>query len=228
MVTSPVTELVEWARVTCHDGERLKRVPMVDQMVEVVPPGERERALASLELAFFDDPVMRWFWPDSDSYHQGFGGLVDAMASHAFAEGSAFAVEEMSGVALWVPPGFGLNEERMVEVMIATVRAELLGELVEFGDAIGRAHPSSPHWYLPVIGVRPAAQGRGLGSVLLAHAIATCDRDQLPAYLEASTPLNRQLYERFGFRATAEIQVGSSPPVWPMLREPHPAAGAEE
>jgi ribosomal protein S18 acetylase RimI-like enzyme len=32
-------------------------------------------------------------------------------------------------------------------------------------------HPSEPHWYLPLIGVEPARQGRGHGSALLSHAL---------------------------------------------------------
>jgi hypothetical protein len=52
--------------------------------------------------------------------------------------------------------------------------------------------------------------------------LARADRDGLPAYLEASAPRNRALYERHGFEVVGEIQAGDSPPLWPMLR---PAVG---
>lgn len=79
-------------------------------------------------------------------------------------------------------------------------------------------HPSESCWYLPFIGVDPRCQGQGHGSRLLRQGLARCDRDHLPAYLEASSPRNRTLYERHGFTVIAEIQVGDSPPLWPMLR----------
>jgi hypothetical protein len=45
----------------------------------------------------------------------------------------------------------------------------------------------------------------------------------VPAYLEASTPGNRRLYERHGFRATEEVMMApDAPPMWLMWRDPHP------
>jgi predicted GNAT family N-acyltransferase len=52
------------------------------------------------------------------------------------------------------------------------------------------------------------------------HGLVACDRDQQPAYLEATSPTSRSLYERYGFRALGEIRSGDSPPLFPMLREP--------
>lgn len=69
-----------------------------------------------------------------------------------------------------------------------------------------------------MIGVDPRAQGTGLGSALLRHALEQCDAQHLPAYLESSNPKNNPLYERHGFEVLAELQSGDSPPIWPMLR----------
>jgi ribosomal protein S18 acetylase RimI-like enzyme len=71
-----------------------------------------------------------------------------------------------------------------------------------------------------MIGTDPACQGMGLGSALLRHSLAMCDRDQLPAYLESSNPRNISLYERHGFVRTGIIQYGSSPEMTAMLRRP--------
>jgi ribosomal protein S18 acetylase RimI-like enzyme len=82
------------------------------------------------------------------------------------------------------------------------------------------AHPSEPHWYLPLIGVDPRCQGRGYGSALLARALIRCDQERTLAYLEATSPLNRALYERHGFTVVTTIQAGNSPTIWPMVRTP--------
>jgi RimJ/RimL family protein N-acetyltransferase len=47
-----------------------------------------------------------------------------------------------------------------------------------------------------------------------------CDRDRLPAYLESSNPANIAFYERHGFELLGTIQVGTSPPIFPMVRYP--------
>jgi GNAT superfamily N-acetyltransferase len=83
-------------------------------------------------------------------------------------------------------------------------------------------HPAEPHWYLPMIGVDPARQGKGYGSALLKHALARCDRDDKLAYLESSNPKNIPLYKRHGFELLGTIRVGSSPPLFPMVRKPRP------
>ena len=41
-----------------------------------------------------------------------------------------------------------------------------------------------------------------------------------PADLEASSEQNLALYERHGFEVVGTIQVGSSPSIFPMVREP--------
>jgi len=79
-----------------------------------------------------------------------------------------------------------------------------------------------------VIGVRPEWQGRGFGSALLRPILERCDRERLPAYLEASSPRNRALYERHGFAVVEEMRVSDSPPVWRMWREAKPEMAVEE
>jgi GNAT superfamily N-acetyltransferase len=91
-------------------------------------------------------------------------------------------------------------------------------------EEMGRCHPGAPRWYLPLIGVDPAHQGRGFGSTLLRHALRVCERARKPAYLEAASAARRRLYERKGFAAVGTIQVGSSPPVYPMVRKTRTAA----
>ena len=84
---------------------------------------------------------------------------------------------------------------------------------------MGEFHPTEPHWYLPLIGVDVTRHGCGYGSALLRHALERCDRDRLPAYLEATSPRSKALYERHGFEELGVIQAGGSPPMWPMLRQ---------
>jgi GNAT superfamily N-acetyltransferase len=71
-----------------------------------------------------------------------------------------------------------------------------------------------------VIGVEPEWCGKGFGAALMQPILERCDRERLPAHLEATTPRNRALYERLGFEVVEEITVKDSPPAWPMWREP--------
>jgi ribosomal protein S18 acetylase RimI-like enzyme len=85
-------------------------------------------------------------------------------------------------------------------------------------EQMAKLHPKEPHWYLPLIGVDPAHQGRGHGDALLQYALQRFDREGLPAYLESTNPRNISLYRRHGFEEVGTIQAGSSPTLVPMLR----------
>jgi predicted N-acetyltransferase YhbS len=85
----------------------------------------------------------------------------------------------------------------------------------------GRHPRKPPHWYLAFMGVDPQWQGRGIGSRLMRPALETLDAEGMPAYLEASTPRSRALYERHGFAVTGEFNLPSAgPTLWQMWREP--------
>ncbi len=85
---------------------------------------------------------------------------------------------------------------------------------------IDARHPTSPHMYLAVLGTDPSAQGRGIGSALLAPVLRQCDEDGVPAYLESSKERNVAFYARHGFRVREELPLPRGPRMWLMWREP--------
>jgi GNAT superfamily N-acetyltransferase len=188
--------------------------------VTVIPPAERHHATSTLMLAFANDPVVRWFLDDSQAYAEYWPRIIDAFAGRAFVHGTAHAVEGFAAVALWLPPGVGFDDATMSALIDEGAGDTARPDLDGFFGQMGESHPTFDHWYLPLAGVDPPAQGRGLGSTLIRHALQRCDLDGLPAYLEATAPRNRDLYARHGFEEIGVIQHGGSPPMWPMVRQP--------
>jgi ribosomal protein S18 acetylase RimI-like enzyme len=187
-------------------------------LVTVVVPADESRAIDTVVLAFAADPVSRWSWPGAQAYLASMPSLVSALGGHAFEHGSAYSVGAFAGVALWLPPGVHPDEERLVEIVQTTVGSANQDDVFAVFEQMAKYHPAEPHWYLPLIGVDPAHQGRGYGDALMAYVLQRCDRDRAPAYLESTNPRNISLYRRHGFEARGRIQVGSSPPLVPMLR----------
>ena len=72
--------------------------------------------------------------------------------------------------------------------------------IVEFMSPQASAAVPAQAWYLSILGVSPAAQGRGLGARLLAPTLAEADAAGVPCYLETFTPRSVAFYERLGFR----------------------------
>lgn len=181
---------------------------------------DQERIVATMVLAFSADPALRRVYPDLRDYLSYFPEFVRIFAGPAFAHGTAYATADDAGAALWLPPGVHPNEEALVALLQRSVAEPDQGAVFAAFEQLGTYHPSEPHWYLAMIGVDPATQGKGRGTALLRHVLTQCDRDRAPAYLETSNPRNHPLYERLGFEVAGTIQGGEAPPVWPMVRQP--------
>jgi ribosomal protein S18 acetylase RimI-like enzyme len=188
--------------------------------INAATEAEAEPVLATLTLAFSADPAVRWMYPDPHQFTRSFPGFARAFGGGAFAFATASYVDGHRGAALWLPPGKSPDEAALVAFLETSVAEQQRTDVFAMFDQMDAHHPVEPHWYLPLIGVDPACQGRGLGSLLLEHTLTRCDRDRVPAYLEASNSRNVPLYERHGFKVLGEIQAGSSPTIYPMRRNP--------
>jgi len=171
-------------------------------------------------LAFSADPAARWAWPEPQQYLQHFPSFVKAFGGNAFAHGSSYYVNDYAGAALWLPPDVHPDEDALFTLLQRTIPRQIQKDFFAVFEQMGRYHPREPHWYLPLIGVDPPQQGKGYGAALLQHALLPCDRDNKLAYLEATSRKSIPLYERHGFEVLGTIQVGASPPIFPMLRKP--------
>jgi ribosomal protein S18 acetylase RimI-like enzyme len=188
--------------------------------VKTATAADQEVTTAVVVLAFGGDPAARWAWPDPKEYLTHFPQFVMAFGGKAYAQQAAHFTEGCSGAALWLPPGVSPDDEAVMAVLERTGSAGVRKDGPALFERMGQYHPQEPHWYLPFIGVDPSQQGKGFGAALLRHALARCDRDGQLAYLESSNPRNIPLYERHGFEVLGSIQVGTSPPIVPMLRRP--------
>jgi GNAT superfamily N-acetyltransferase len=188
--------------------------------IKTASEADRRRVIATLIAAFAADPAARWMYPDERQYRSHFPGFVQALGGRAFAARTAHFSDGFAGAVLWLPPGVGPDEDALMRHVEETATGINQSALMDVLEEMGGYHPEEPHWYLPLIGVEPAMQSRGLGAALLRHGLRACDRDRLPAYLESSNPRNVPLYQRHGFELLGTIQKGSSPPILPMLRRP--------
>jgi GNAT superfamily N-acetyltransferase len=181
---------------------------------------EMPRVVSAIVAAFLTDPVARFAWPTPHDYLRAMPRAIREFAGGSFEHGTAYVSLDHCGAALWLPPGVHPNGEALERVFRDTAKPEHLDDLLATFEEMERWHPEEPHWYLPLIGVEPNAQRRGLGAELMRHAVARCDDERVAAYLESSNPRNVPLYLRHGFEVLGQIQIGAGPVVTPMLRRP--------
>ncbi|MCA1841709.1 MAG: GNAT family N-acetyltransferase [Actinobacteria bacterium] len=184
----------------------------------------------ALARAFYNDPAVCHCLPNDGRRMGKLDRGFDLFLRRIYMpHDECYTVEGTAGGALWAPPGewklSALAQLALLPAMARTYGSELTRVLRVLGY-MEKHHPEEPHYYLAFLGVEPAHQGRGIGSKLMHPVLSRCDRESIPAYLEASTPRSRALYERHGFELIEEMKLpGNGPPSWRMWREPAVAAG---
>lgn len=102
-------------------------------------------------------------------------------------EATPQAVEEHSG-----------QRKQALQSLLGTVG---FSHFVDISNAMESQLPPglSNAWYLSILGVHPAARGKGLARQLLEKTLARADAGAFDCYLETFNPLSLPFYERLGF-----------------------------
>ena len=182
-------------------------------------PADLPHITETLALAFYDDPVFEWWIGDEPRRRELLPGFFAPIAESYLGHDETYSVDEGVSTAVWAPPG--AVEDEQLPAVVGEAVEEYAERLFEVFELMEEKHPTDPHYYLFLLGTRPGWQGRGLGSSLIAPVLEACDRDGVPAYLEATSERNKQLYLRHGFEVTDVLQLpDDGPPMYPMWREP--------
>lgn len=193
---------------------------MASSPIKVATTSDETSVIGAIVLAFSTDPLARWCWPDPQEYITHFTRFTRDYGGKAFAHESAYYVDGYLGGALWLPPDVHPDEDALVDLVQNTIAEDKQEDLFGLLERMGSYHPEEAHWFLPLIGVESIHRAQGFGSALMEQALVRCDQDNISAYLESSNSRNISLYERHGFEVLDTFQVGATPPVSPMLREP--------
>ena len=184
---------------------------------------ELDALATTLALAFDDDPLTRWLFPNALARRRKLPAFFRSLLRASLPLGEVYTAADGRAVAIWNPPGtfpmgwytdakLGLTTARLIRLRLRTCARGLL--------YLQSHHPKAPHWYLQMLGTEPASQSRGVGSAVIAPILAHCDRTGERIYLESSKKSNIPFYARHGFEVAEEVQVPRGPMLWAMWREP--------
>lgn len=172
----------------------------------------------TLALAFHDDPLVTWCMPDASRRSQILPGFFGAVVESCLSYDETYDIDGDLSAAVWVPPG--AEDDEHLAARIGEISAEYAERVFEALGLMDEGHPAEPNYYLFAFGTRPAWQGRGIGSALMAPVLETCDRERVGAYLEATSERSKALYLRHGFEVTGVIHLPDGTPLWRMWRSP--------
>jgi ribosomal protein S18 acetylase RimI-like enzyme len=145
--------------------------------------------------------------------------------------GEVWRTEDFDAVACWLAPGRWPPTDDELRTSGVARTPQLIGDeawarFKVVYEAMDEAHEravAGPHWDLWVVGVEPAARGRGLGTSLLTPMLARLDQAAETCYLETLDARTLHLYERMGFDVVLEkVEPTSGLRFWCCVRQPAP------
>ncbi|HTJ33678.1 MAG TPA: GNAT family N-acetyltransferase [Dactylosporangium sp.] len=202
------------ARIACLSRNRdaidaylSKVTSAVTPVTAVATPADREAAVATFVAAFAQDPAVRWFLPDDETYP----AEAAAMAGHLFdlrvGHGTVWIADGGAAVAMWDPPRTPSRD--------GVEHPPQAGRFGRYQAVVHAKMPKIPHWYLGVLATHPDHRGRRLGRSVMTAGLQRAAADALPAYLETSNPRNVDIYRSAGFEVAEHVYVDDLP-VWIM------------
>lgn len=175
-------------------------------------------------LAFQDDPLWAWAFPDPAQRYQQLDTWWRFFIDGALRYPWTWTMPNYEAAAVWIPPGgaeLSVEAEEQIEPLLSRLLGSQSQRVLEILDEFERAHPADqPHYYLSLLGTHPDHRGRGIGMGLVADTLERIDQQHAAAYLESSNPVNHARYERVGFVRIGEFAAPGGPPVATMWRDP--------
>jgi ribosomal protein S18 acetylase RimI-like enzyme len=180
--------------------------------------------VAILVTAFYNDPTWSWAFPDPSLRAEQHGRLWGLFVEGAMRYPWVWLTPGNTATSVWIPPDgteLSAGQEEALEPTIVEMLATDAGPVLQALELFDRAHPrDAPHFYLSLLGTSAEHRGRGHGLGLLAENLRLIDEAGMPAYLEASNPVNVALYERHGFEVRHSFSLpGAGPEVFTMWRD---------
>lgn len=187
--------------------------------------------VATFSQAFADDPGLSWIWPDRADRLQRLPHFFDAIVRGTLSAGVALRSEAATAVSLWRrPERIHPDDAETRQVLPSLARAfDIGGERSQLMSSVLKRHqPATPGWwYLQFIGVRPEAQGSGLGGAAIRAGLDLAGSGDAPVYVEVMNPANLGYYRHIGFETVSEFDIpDDGPHVWGMVWRDRRAAPA--
>jgi ribosomal protein S18 acetylase RimI-like enzyme len=175
-----------------------------------------------LTEAFATDPWFSWLYPEAGQWPDSPRAWFTLVLRRAFDRGHTCVAPD--GIASWIPPDVEFPEPTERELVFALLEDQIGARATDALGVIGGAgavFPHTPRFHCVYVGVRPAAQGRGIGRRLLCRVLDRCDADGIAASLTSTNDTNLPFYRSLGFTEIGAVPIpGTGAALRPMWRDP--------
>ncbi len=192
-------------------------------------PGKRKQAAEVVASAFFNYPMLTYYFPDEASRMRRMTWYMERVLRTALRYGEVLTAPDLTGVMFILPPGhtritlpeYLRNGFTLIPFVMGFGNYNNSDACEKFvADTQERLLKGRGHYYLWGLVADPKTQRKGVGTALLKALTDKADAESMPVYLETHNQKNVAYYERFGFRLTHTDTIPvHGLDIWCMLRE---------
>ena len=183
---------------------------------------EQPKIIDTLVAAYYQDPFLRWLYPNYDTYLEAFPQLCECLL-----EGSHVCVStDYAGVAVWVDADTQIDEERVHQLHQKYLAKDTMQNLGVVRQRYAEScKPYASFWSLQMLAVHPDHQHKGLAKELLRYSFQQLDQmtggeeEPWPTLLYTNLLLTVKLYEDVGFRTIDQFLIDGSLENYVMIRD---------
>lgn len=187
-------------------------------------------AAQMLARAFTDDPFSAYLFPNEEEREKKLPHTHNNLLRFGMLYGEVYSTSsELEGIAAWIPPGnFKITVWRAIRSsglsLIFRMGYKTLKRLSYYGRHVSPLHKRLDEfnpWYLSILAVDPAFQGKDYASRLFKPMLDRFDSTNQYCFLETNKEKNVPMYEHFGFKLVEELAIPDTElTTWMMLRKP--------
>jgi ribosomal protein S18 acetylase RimI-like enzyme len=163
-----------------------------------------------LTQAFDSNPSINYIIQQDQKRAERIRKLMEYSFEICNAFGSIYLSDDLKACALILLPDKKRTTFRTlllnVQFVFSVVGLHKVKRIIEREKMIHKGYPKNPFIYLWFLGVEPAYQRRGIGSILLQEVLEESKCTGRPVFLETSLPENVSFYEKHGFVVYNELK----------------------
>lgn len=192
---------------------------MESDQIRDVSSSDKAAVNAILTVAFAQCPLLRWLYPNLERYMENIPEFVKHYCGEFYNYGSGvYYPSSRRGAVTWLPADVPQEKDSLMSFLYRSVTSSQRDEVVALFDKFAEFHPKEPYSYLTMVGVDPMQWGRGAATTMMKYFGEKCDSARTQSYLEATSEKAVRVYQRLGWKVLDVVQVGSCPPMYPMIR----------
>lgn len=180
-------------------------------MIRLATRDDRERVIEILTASFDSNPAVNDAISPGGNRAKKMRVLMGYLVDTGFSKEGVYITTDENGAFIMYDPVMHpdklYDKFRQLKLVNSCIGWSRLNYATAKDRKMKSFRPATSHFYLSMIGTHPAAQGKGVGSLMLNHIMVLSAAGSKTVYLETSVKSNVEMYIKKSFVVHGEWKI---------------------